>query len=35
MTRGFPQPGGRHGDDGLAIGREGLRTTAPIVLPYL
>jgi len=22
MTRGFPQPGGRHGDDGLAIGRE-------------
>jgi uncharacterized sulfatase len=27
MTRGFPEPGGRHGDDGLAIGREGL---API-----
>ncbi len=27
MTRGFPQPGGRHGDDGLKIGREGL---API-----
>ena len=25
MTRGFPQPGGRHGDDGLAIGREGLQ----------
>ena len=25
MTRGFPQPGGRHGDDGLKIGREGLR----------
>ena len=22
MTRGFPQPGGRHGDDGLKIGRE-------------
>ena len=22
MTRGFPQPGGRHGDDGLAIGRK-------------
>jgi uncharacterized sulfatase len=21
MTRGFPQPGGRHGDDGLSIGR--------------
>ena len=27
MTRGFPQKGGRHGDDGLTIGREGL---API-----
>ncbi|RDV29146.1 sulfatase [Alteromonas aestuariivivens] len=26
MTRGFPQPGGRHGDDGLKIGREGLDT---------
>jgi len=25
MTRGFPQPGGRHGDDGLTIGREGLQ----------
>jgi len=24
MTRGFPEPGGRHGDDGLTIGREGL-----------
>jgi uncharacterized sulfatase len=24
MTRGFPQPGGRHGDDGLAIGRDTL-----------
>ncbi|MDG1890378.1 MAG: sulfatase [Verrucomicrobiota bacterium] len=24
MTRGFPQEGGRHGDDGLAIGREGI-----------
>lgn len=24
MTRGFPQPGGRHGDDGLKIGREGI-----------
>ncbi len=22
MTRGFPQKGGRHGDDGLKIGRE-------------
>ena len=26
MTRGFPQPGGRHGDDGLKIGRKGLTT---------
>lgn len=25
MTRGFPQPGGRHGDDGLRIGREGMQ----------
>lgn len=24
MTRGFPQPGGRHGDDGLKIGRDGI-----------
>ncbi len=24
MTRGFPKPGGRHGDDGLAIGRDGM-----------
>lgn len=24
MTRGFPQKGGRHGDDGLKIGRQGL-----------
>src|SRR5690606_25292792 len=24
MTRGFPQPGGRHGDDGLKIGRDGM-----------
>lgn len=24
MTRGFPAEGGRHGDDGLKIGREGL-----------
>ena len=24
MTRGFPQRGGRHGDDGLAIGRNGM-----------
>ncbi len=25
MTRGFPQQGGRHGDDGLKIGRQGLK----------
>jgi arylsulfatase A-like enzyme len=25
MTRGFPNPGGRHGDDGLKIGREGMK----------
>ncbi len=25
MTRGYPEPGGRHGDDGLKIGREGLK----------
>jgi uncharacterized sulfatase len=25
MTRGFPKPGGRHGDDGLAIGRKGMQ----------
>ncbi len=24
MTRGYPKPAGRHGDDGLAIGREGM-----------
>ena len=24
MTRGFPQRGGRHGDDGLKIGRKGM-----------
>ena len=24
MTRGFPEPRGRHGDDGLDIGREGM-----------
>ncbi|MDO6693297.1 sulfatase [Aliiglaciecola sp. 3_MG-2023] len=24
MTRGFPEKGGRHGDDGLNIGRQGL-----------
>jgi uncharacterized sulfatase len=25
MTRGFPQKGGRHGDDGLEIGRNGMQ----------
>lgn len=25
MTRGFPEQGGRHGDDGLKIGREGMQ----------
>ena len=25
MTRGFPKPGGRHGDDGLKIGRQGMK----------
>jgi arylsulfatase A-like enzyme len=25
MTRGFPQKSGRHGDDGLKIGREGMQ----------
>ncbi|MEM9015521.1 MAG: sulfatase [Verrucomicrobiota bacterium] len=25
MTRGFPEQGGRHGDDGLKIGREGMK----------
>lgn len=25
MTRGFPEPSGRHGDDGLKIGREGMK----------
>lgn len=26
MTRGFPKRGGRHGDDGLRIGREGMKS---------
>lgn len=25
MTRGYPKQGGRHGDDGLKIGREGMK----------
>ncbi len=31
MTRGFPQPGGRHGDDGLAIGRQGMQPIAEFI----
>lgn len=31
MTRGFPQPGGRHGDDGLKIGREGMKPISDFV----
>lgn len=31
MTRGFPQPGGRHGDDGLKIGRQGLKPVTDFI----
>lgn len=31
MTRGFPQKGGRHGDDGLAIGRNGMEPVTEFV----
>ncbi|MBT5187757.1 MAG: sulfatase [Kordiimonadaceae bacterium] len=31
MTRGFPEEGGRHGDDGLAIGREGMEPVTDFV----
>lgn len=31
MTRGFPQPGGRHGDDGLKIGRQGMEPVTSFV----
>ena len=31
MTRGFPERGGRHGDDGLAIGREGLQSVTDFI----
>lgn len=31
MTRGFPKPGGRHGDDGLKIGREGMEPIAEFI----
>lgn len=31
MTRGFPQKRGRHGDDGLKIGREGLKPVTDFI----
>lgn len=31
MTRGFPNPGGRHGDDGLKIGRQGMEPVTSFV----
>ncbi|MEM1067653.1 MAG: sulfatase [Planctomycetota bacterium] len=31
MTRGFPERGGRHGDDGLKIGRQGMKPVADFV----
>lgn len=31
MTRGFPKPGGRHGDDGLKIGRQGMQPIADFI----
>ena len=31
MTRGFPERGGRHGDDGLKIGREGMASIRDFV----
>ncbi|MDB2687201.1 sulfatase [Mariniblastus sp.] len=31
MTRGFPEPGGRHGDDGLKIGREGIEPVTKFI----
>jgi uncharacterized sulfatase len=31
MTRGFPEPGGRHGDDGLEIGRTGMQPVEQFV----
>ena len=31
MTRGFPLRGGRHGDDGLKIGREGMQPIAKFI----
>jgi arylsulfatase A-like enzyme len=31
MTRGFPEPGGRHGDDGLQIGRNGMQSITDFI----
>ena len=31
MTRGFPQKGGRHGDDGLKIGRNGMEPVTSFI----
>lgn len=31
MTRGFPHKGGRHGDDGLTIGRNGLKPVTEFI----
>ena len=31
MTRGFPEKGGRHRDDGLTIGREGLKPVTDFI----
>jgi uncharacterized sulfatase len=31
MTRGFPKPGGRHGDDGLKIGRAGMEPVVDFI----
>jgi uncharacterized sulfatase len=31
MTRGFPEKGGRHGDDGLTIGRQGMEPVIKFV----
>ncbi len=31
MTRGFPEKGGRHGDDGLKIGRQGLEPVTDFI----
>lgn len=31
MTRGFPELGGRHGDDGLSIGRDGLEVITQFI----